>query len=260
MKTKQPATELHSSYQAMVDSIEEFMVKEGKTLQQAFCAAEEKLNDAQEISKEKIQQASSGLKVNLRLLAEAVEGVTESYKEQIRFDLAYVNNSIWGKLQNIANSNTADLMAFTRDLREKAQTVTTEVHLAAHQEHNQWSSERALWLDEVDFWRKDHDQALSKLEEIEKALKQQSRALFKHAQSIRKHAETEHEHEKSMTNEEQDLSSKVFEVADENKTKVHQKERQIQAQQLELHHDLKTQHFKLMAMINMLYKEIHKAS
>jgi hypothetical protein len=260
MKTKEPTTELHSSYQAMVDNIEEFMMKEGKTLQQAFYAAEEKLDDAKEISKEKIQQASSDLKDNLRLLGEAVEGATESYKEQIRFDLAYVNNSIWGKLQSIASSNTAELMEFTRDLREKAQTVTTEAHLAAHQEHNQWSGEHALWLDEVDFWKKDHDQALTKLEEIEKALKQQSRSLFKYAQAIRKHAEIEHEHEKSMTNEEQDPSSEVFEVADENETKAHQKERQIQAQQSELHHDLKTHHFKLMAMINMLYKEIHKAS
>jgi hypothetical protein len=40
MKTKKQPSELKASYQAMVDSVEEFVVKEGKTLHQAFSAAE----------------------------------------------------------------------------------------------------------------------------------------------------------------------------------------------------------------------------
>jgi len=259
MKTNKRTSELQASYQAMVDSVEEFVVKEGKTLQQAFYAAEEKLDDAKEISREKIQQASRDLKDNLRLLGEAAEGATEAYKERIKFDLAYVNNSIWDKLQSITKTNTAELMEFTRTLREKAQTAVTDQHIAAHQEHHEWSSEHALWLDEVEFWKKEHDQALTKLVEIKKSLLQQSVSLAEHAKAIEAHAATSHEHEKTMTNAEQDPTSEVFEIADEKEVAVHQKERQIHAQQAEMHHALKTHHFKTMAMVNMLYKEILKA-
>nr|WP_297348381.1 hypothetical protein [uncultured Glaciecola sp.] len=260
MKTKKRASDLQSSYQAIVDSVEEFVVKEGKTLQQAFYAAEEKLDAAKEISKEKIQQASSDLKDNLRLLGEAAEGVSQAYKEQVKFDLAYVNNSIWDKLQSIAVSNTAELMEFTRTLREKAQTAVTEEHLAAHQEHNKWDSDHALWLDEIEFWKKEHDQAQIKLAEIKNALKQKSAPLVDHARAIRANAEIGREHEKIMKNAEQDPSSEVFDEADEKEIKVHQRERQIHMQQSALHHELKTRHFKIMAMVNMLYKETQKAN
>ncbi|MFQ3189713.1 MAG: hypothetical protein ACI936_000838 [Paraglaciecola sp.] len=36
MKEKKQTTEIKASYQAMFDSVEAFVVKEGKTLQQAF--------------------------------------------------------------------------------------------------------------------------------------------------------------------------------------------------------------------------------
>ena len=259
MKTDKRKTELQISYQALVDSVEEFVVKEGKTLQQAFHAAEEKLHDAKEISKEKIQQASKDLKQHLRLLGETVEGVSEAYKNQVKFDLTYVNNSIWHKLQYVANSNTADLMAFTRTLKEKAQTVITEDHLVAHQEHIRWASEHALWLDEVDFWKKDQQQAMSKLMDIEKALNQQSTALFEHAQVIQALGNIDNRHEKVMANAEHDPSSDVFKFADESQVTLHQKETQLHGQHSESHHLLKTQHYKIMAMINALYKEINKA-
>jgi len=259
MKTKKHKTELQASYQAMVDSVEEFVVKEGKTLQQAFFAAEQKLDDAKLISKEKIQQASMDLKDNLRFFGETLEGVSDAYKEHIKFDIAYVNHSIWDKLQSIANTNTAELIQFTRTLKEKAQTVITEDHLAAHQEHNQWSSEHALWLDEVAFWKKDHDQALTKLMEIQKALKQQSTSLFEHTQVIQALANIDHKHEKIMTNAEQDPSSEVFKIADEKEIVAHEKERQIHGQHSDFHHVLKTNHYRVMAMVNMLYKEIHNA-
>jgi len=255
MKRNKQATKLQSSYQAMVDSVEAFVVKEGKTLQQAFYAAEEKLKDTKEISKEKIQQASRNLKHDLRLWAEAVNGASETYKAQIKFDLAYVNNSIWNKFQTIANSNTAEFIEFTRKLNEEAQTVKTDEHIAAHQEHNLWASEHALWLDEIDFWQRDHEQALIKLLEIQQTLKQQSTSMFEHVQVIQAHANLDHQHEKIMTNAEQDPSNEVFNVADEKEIAMHNKERQIHAQHSEFHQTLKVHHYKIMAMINMLYKE-----
>jgi hypothetical protein len=136
MKTKKSASELQSSYQAIVDSVEEFVVKEGKTLQQAFYATEE--------------------------------------------------------------------------------------HLSTHQEHNKWDSD--------------------------------------HARAIRANAEIGREYEKIMKNAEQDPSSEVFDEADEKEIKFHQRERQIHMQHSALHHELKTHHFKIMAIVNMLYKELQKVS
>ena len=259
MKTPKRTSELHSSYQAMVDSVEEFVVKEGKSLQHAFHAAEEKLVNAKDISKEKILQASKGLKDNLRLWSEAIEGATDAYKDQIEFDYAYVNHAIWEKLKTAANSNTAELIEFTRTLKDKAQSVKTDDHLTAHQEHNQWASEHALWLDEVEFWKKDQAKTLAKLVKIEQALQQQSASLVEHAQAIQAHAEIDQQHEQVLKNAEQDPSSNVFEEADEKAIAKHKKQRQMHGKQAKLHHKFKTQHFKIMAMINMLYKEIHKA-
>ncbi|MFT6988575.1 MAG: thymidine kinase [Paraglaciecola sp.] len=257
MKIKK--SELQDSYQAMIDNVEEFVVKEGKTLHQAFHAAEKKLDDAKEISKDKIHQASKELKHNLRLFGDTVEGVSEAYKQQIKFDLAYINDSIWNKFQGIANSNTAEFLTFTKALKQQAQTVITEEHLAAHQEHTQWHSEHALWLDEVGFWKKDNQQALTKLIEIEKALKQQSTSLFEHEQVIQAFANMDGKHEEIMTDAEKDPSSEVFKEADESEIAAHNNERIIHGQHSEFHHTVKTHHYKIMAMINMLYKELHTA-
>lgn len=58
---------------------------------------------------------------------DAVEGASEAYKDQIKFDLAYFNNSIWNKFQSIANSNTAEFIAFEvlmLRMRKKLQCIT----------------------------------------------------------------------------------------------------------------------------------------
>lgn len=258
MKSKKNKSDLQASYQAMVDNVEEFVIKEGKTLQQAFHAAEEKLNDAKDISKEKIQQASKELKNSLRLLSETAEGVGEAYKERIKFDLAYVNNSIWDKLQTIAKSNTVDLMEFSRTLQDRAQKAVTESHLAAHQEHNEWYSDNALWQDEVEFWKKENAQALKKLADIEATLREQSVFLTKHAKAIEIHSKKTEKHEEIMKNVEQDYSSEVSKAKDEKEGAKHLKERQVHAELSESHYALKTHHFKVMAMINTLHEELQK--
>lgn len=259
MDTKKHTKELQASYHAMVDAVEEFVVKEGKTLQQAFHDAEEKLDDAKDMSKDKIKRASKELKDNLRVWGEAVEGASEAYKDQIKFDVDYVNHSIWDKFHSIAQSNTTEFLAFTNTLREKAKKTLNDDHDEAHHEHNRWQADHALWLSEVELWKQEHLEALSKLTRIEKALKQQSKSLTTHAKAIEAHAKIDAEHEKTMKNAEQDPTSKAFKVDDEEKNSVHHKERKIHAQQSELHHALKTHHFKITAMINMLHKETHKA-
>lgn len=257
MSKKKHNTELQDSYKAMIDSVEEFMVKEGKTLQQAFNAAEKKLHDAKEISKEKIQQTSRELKEHFQVLGEAIEGASEAYKEQLQFDLSYINSSLWHKLQSIAQSNTAELIEFTKTLRDRANAATTEEHLGLHREHTEWASEHALWLDEVALWRKEHEQALSKVIEIEKALKRHATSLVEHALAIKAHAQLDHKHETAMKDVEQDHTSEVFKDTDEEELAAHQHRRHMHLKQVTVHKQLKVHHFKTMAMINMLHKEVY---
>ena len=48
--------------------------------------------------------------------------------------------------------------------------------------------------------------------------------------------------------------------ADEKEIALHEKERKIHGQHAEFHHVIKTKHYKSMAMINMLDKEINKVN
>jgi hypothetical protein len=258
MNKKKNKTELQANYQAMVDSIEKFVIKEGKTLQEAFQAAEEQLEDAKEISKEHIQEASKDLKDKLHLWGDAIKGVNEAYKDQIKLEINYINDSIWDKLQRVANSNYAELMNFTNSLKDKAKAVRSNEHLLAHQQHNQWASDHALWLDEVEYWKKDHRQALTKLVEIEKQLNQQSTSLDEHIQDIKKHTKMDHQHEKIVANAEQDPTSEVFKITDEKAIAVHKQECKVHEKNAVNHQALKSQHLKIMSLINMLHNEMNK--
>ncbi|WP_395342034.1 hypothetical protein PN836_020670 [Ningiella sp. W23] len=64
MTSKKTEKQLKSTYQAMLDALEEFVEKEGKTLKDAFHGAEKKLEEAAEHSKESIQHASDSLKAH----------------------------------------------------------------------------------------------------------------------------------------------------------------------------------------------------
>lgn len=258
MKIKKLTAEIHTTYQTMVDAVEEFVVKEGKTVQQAFNAAEEKLHELSEISKDEIDQVSQDLKENLRLMGENVEGASEAYKEQIKLNMAFVNSTIWDKLLKTSDSSTAQLAQFTRALKEEAQAVTTGEHLSAHQEHSQWSAEYGLWLSEANLWKKEHDQAIHKLKDIETALKQQSAALHEHIQVIQSHEARDHEHETAMADAEKDPSSEDYKAADEGEATVHERERKIRVKHAEMHRVFKVHHYKMMGMINLLYKKANE--
>ena len=130
--------------------------------------------------------------------------------------------------------------------------------LSDHIQHSQFNSEHALWLDEVKLWQQQHDKALAKLADIEKALQRRASALTKHTLAIRSHIEAERQHEKSMAEAEKDPSNKNAKQADEKTTQLHKHELKVHAQQAKLHQEYKTNHLKLMAMLNMLNKEAHK--
>lgn len=259
MKTSKWTKELQKNYHAMVNNVEKLVVKEGKSIQEAIHAAEITLKNAKDTSLEAIKQASKHLQENLGVWADTVEEVSQAYKDEIDFDLAFANSSFIDKFKNIANSNTAQLIEFTTRLKAQAQAVTLDTHMSAHDDHTQWDSEHALWLDEIDLWKKDHDSALKKLVAIETALKQHSTALLEHSQVIQAHSNLEHKHETAIADTERKPSNETSKIADEKEQALHIKEGQIHAQHAEFHQAAKANHYKTMAMVNMLYKHTHKA-
>lgn len=256
MKTEEIKEKLQRAYQAMVDTIEPLVEKEGKTLREAVETAEEKISEWEELSKEEVQEISAELKKDLRAMGETLEGAKEAYKEQLKMDAAYLTDSILEKFNKIADTPTAQFLLFKEQIEEEAREATFDEHLKEHQEHQNWHSEHQLWLDEIALWKQDHESALQKLHEIESALKKHSEELQEHEQVIKAHEAQDREHEEIIANVEQDPTSQVFEANDEREAKIHQKEKDVHAEHAELHQNMKKHHLHMMALVNKLYEEV----
>jgi len=239
----------------MVDTVEDLVVNQGENLQQALNAAEEKLNEWKELSKEEVEVISSELKHDFQKLDENLSEAKDSYKEQFKKEAAYVTDSVWSKLLTIMDTNTAQLLAFQKNLNERVMTIKGSGHLTEHQEHTQWNSDHGLWLAEVEIWKKEHKEALDKLAKIEKTITQHSAMLDEHAQVIKAHEARDHEHEEALAKAEHDPTSRVFEVKEDEEAAVHSQEKQEHTQHAELHDTMRKHHFAIMSLVNKLYKE-----
>ena len=255
MKPEDINKDFKRAYHNLVDTVEELVVKDGKSLKQAMQAAEDKLNEWNELSNEQVRDLSDGLKHDFETLGESLNGARDAYKEQFKLDAAYVTDSIWGQLLNVMDANTSQFLAFEKDLKVQAQEATTGEHITEHQEHTQWKSDHELWQSELALWKKEHIAALVQLGKIEKAIKQHSDALDEHAQAIQAHEVSDHEHESAMANAEKDPSSQVFAAADDGEVTVHKQQRQEHHQHAELHNSMKKHHLKMMALVAELYKK-----
>lgn len=243
------------AYQNLVDTVEDLVVKEGKTLQQAMYSAEDKLSEWSELSKKQVQDISTEFNHDLKTLGENLNGATEAYKEQFKLDAAYVTDSIWEKLLNVMDANTAQLSVFIKDLKDQAQGNTTDQHINEHADHTKWDSEHELWLSEIDLWKQEHATALSQLSSIEKMIKQHSDALDEHAQVIKAHQASSHEHEVDIAKAEKDPTSEQYEDAVKRDSVIHAQERQEHLQHAELHRTMKRHHMRMMASVSELYKK-----
>ena len=256
MKTEDMNKEFKRAYKSLVDTVEELVVKDGKSLQQAMHTAEERLSEWNNLNKKQVEEISTELTNNFHTLGESLKGAREAYKEQFQLDAAYVNDSIWDKLLKVMDANTAQLLVFEEDLKERAQAATSKVHLTEHQQHTQWKSDHELWLAEIALWKKEHDTALAQLADIEKTIKQHSDALDEHAQAVQAHEASDHEHEKTIANAEKDPSNQVFEESEDKEASVHKQEAQEHRQHAELHDTMKKSHLKMMASVAELYKKV----
>ena len=260
MRIEEMNKDLKQAYQTMVDTVEDLVVNQGENLQQALHTAEEQLSEWKELSQAEVEEITTELKHDFKKLDENLNESREAYKEEFKKEAAYVTDSVWSKLLAIMNTNTAQLIAFEKNLKDRVDAIKSDDHLTEHQEHTQWDSEHALWRAEIALWKKEHAEALDKLHTIEKAIDQHSQLLDEHAQAITAHEAREHEHEETMAKAEKDPTSHVFEVKDEAKVAVHEQEKQEQEQHAELHDTMRKHHFAMMSLVNKLYKETRQAT
>ncbi len=255
MKIEEMNKDLKRAYQTLVDTVEDLVVNQGENFQEAMKSAEEKLSEWKELSKEEVEKISSELKRDFQTLGDNLNESRESYKEQFKKEAAYVSDSIWGKLLTIMDTNTAQFLAFEKNLKERVQAIKGDDHLTEHHEHTQWHSDHGFWLAEVEVWKKEHAEALDKLAKIEKAINQHSDMLDEHAQVITAHEARDHEHEEVLSKTEHDPTSYVFEVKEDEEAAVHKQEKQQHQQHAELHSTMRKHHFAMMSLVNKLYKE-----
>lgn len=256
MKLQEVDDKLKNAYKEMVDNIESLMQTEGKALKEAVEIAEDKLLTLKELSKEEVRKVSDEVKGDLKSIGETLQGAKEAYKEQLKFDAAYLTETIWEKLSKAADVGTEEFIAFTEDLKEKVREVRRDEHANEHSEHVSWSSDHGFWMDEIEIWKKDHQRALEHLQAIEAAIKKHSNELEEHAQVIQAHEAREKEHEEVMAGEEQDPTSRVLEEEGASLDALHEQERLEHQKHAELHDKFKNGHRKIMSLINHLYKEV----
>ncbi|WP_299872854.1 hypothetical protein [uncultured Cocleimonas sp.] len=256
MRIEEMNKDLKRAYQTMVDTVEDLVVNQGENLQQALQIAEEQLGEWKDLSKEEVEVISSELKHDFKKLEDNLSESREAYKEAFKKEAAYVSDSIWSKLLTIMDTNTAQLLAFQKNLNERVLSIKSADHLTEHEEHTQWSSDHGLWLAEVEIWKKEHAEALGKLAKIEKAIAQHSTLLDEHVQVIKAHEARDHEHEEVLAKAEHDPTSHVFEVKEDEEAAVHAQEKQEHTQHAELHDTMRKHHFTIISLVNKLYKEI----
>jgi len=222
MTTETLKEKLQHTYQSMLETIEVLVNKEGKTIREAFDHAKEKLSEIEELSREEIQEISDTVKQDLQSFGDVLVEATDSYKEKMKFDLAYISDSLLDTFTKIADSSTAQLIEFKNKIEQEAREASMDEHTKEHREHQSWHSDHALWLDEISLWKKDHQTALDKLQQIEQAIKQHSNALDEHAQVIQFHEAEDKKHEQAMAETEKDPTSQVLEQQDEAEQTTHQ--------------------------------------
>ncbi len=247
--------QLHYAYQTLVDTVEELVIEDGKSLYQALDSAEEKLSEWGELSKEDVQEISKELKHNLQsLLGEHINEAKGSLKEEFKQHAAFVTDDIWDQLWKIMYTNAVQLLSTEKNLEEQLLEIRSSKYLINIPEHSQWNSDYELWLTEIALWEIQDAKAFNKLDEINKAIKQYSNMLGEHAKVIHANEVRGHAHEKVMSIAKQHPNIHVIDSLDNKENAIRVKKRQDHTQHTKLHNSMKKHHSEMISLVNQLYK------
>ncbi len=254
MDTKDFEKKFQDGYKEMLDNIGEFIEKEGKTVKEAVDAAEDKLSEWQELSREEVSKISSEVRNDMSHFGETWEEAKDYYQKKLSLDADYLKDSVWDKLSGIANNATLDFIEFQKDLEQRVGNIVEEFHQDEHHDHTGWRSEHESWLTEIYLWEQEYQAAQGKLELISKALTSHGEQLQQHAQTIRLHMEVDKKHEHTLAEAEKDPTSKVAEEKNNPQDDEHEEMREFHKQEAMAHEKLKTEQRQAVILIEKLYK------
>lgn len=247
---------LQKGYQAMLETIEALVEKEGKSIRDAVYSAEEKISEWEELSKDEVGKISDEIKQDLKELGETMYGAKQAFREQARMDARYLAESTWNKLSEIADKGTLQLIQFKEALEENVREITEEQHYDEHGEHQQWRSEHALWTDEISLWQKELEEAQYKIEGIQQAINKVGLSLVEHQQAIMAHEAVASEHERAMADAVKAPDSEIVSAKDDQHHDKHKQERQEHELHARFHARAKEHHRRLMSLVNQLEKHM----
>lgn len=254
MEKKDLDKKLERGYEDMLTSIHDFIEIEGKTIQEAVDAAEGKLSEWNELTREEVSKISGDVREDISHFGEIWNEEKAYFQEKLDLDKAYLKASIWDKLSAIANTATLDLIEFQKDLQERV----GEFQLNEHQEHTAWRSDHEFWLTETELWEKENEHAKEMLATIEKAVAANKEQFQQHAHSISSQEATNRQHEETLSKTIKDPSNEEYQEENNKTDDEHTQMRNLHREQAAVHTKLKSKHRKTMVAIKQLYKLTEK--
>ena len=117
-----------------------------------------------------------------------------------------------------------------------------------HQDHCQWTEERALWRDEIRMWEQEVEELEAKLTRLQATLAHQKHELQVHAASIRIYAERDGRREQLLADYERNRNEeRGMVLAQAHEGEIHQHQRQAMR-----HEEIKAHQRQLMTKLRAL--------
>ena len=245
MEDKDFEKKLQRGYQEMINHITDFIEKEGKTVKEAVDAAEDKLSEWGELTREEVLKISNEVRHDIGHFGETWEEAKTYFHKKLSFDAEYLKESVWDRLSSLANNATLDFIEFQKDLQQRVGDVVDDLYAGDSQDQSDYHNDHETWLTEIYLWQQEYKDAEDKLATMTQALHSHAEQLQQHAQEVRLHIKETKKHENTS------ITSDEKENQGEEKNKSHQ-------QQADLHLKLKEEQQQAIILIDKLHKLLNK--
>ncbi len=245
---------VESSYQSILKIVEDLVEKEGKNLKEAFLIAEEKIAELGELGREEANKISDEVFQDLNSLGETVEEAKDSFKQKWQLGSKYLTDATWKILSDVADNTTVALADFRKELQQRRDELTKDLHQREHKDHQQWHSDHQMWQTEINTWSREYEQAIQDLDKVKEEVQQRIEQLQSHARMINTHDYIDQVHEKDIARSEQDPDNPVINVITEHNAEAYEEMAQRHKEDAEAHEKIKKEFRRIMPLINKLKK------
>ncbi len=249
MENKDFEKKLQRGYQEMINHITDFIEKEGKTVKEAVDAAEDKLSEWGELTREEVTKISDEVRHDVGHFGETWEEAKTYFQQKLSFDAKYLGESVWDKLSGLANNTTLDFIEFQKDLQQRVGEMVDDFNKEESQENADHYGDYETWLTEIYLWQQEYQDAEDKLATMAQALHSRRQQLQQHTEQIRLHIKEDKKANGARTSEKS--PDKAAQEQNKKEDTQHQ-------QQAKLHRKLKSEQQQTIILIDRLYKLLNK--